>query len=374
MRKILISFLVLISGGAVASSLTEQMQGAAQVMQKLYPMTLLDSEGLTKEQTKMIQGLLTDLDSTFEKAESNVTKLGVHRGLGLKVIRSQIREAKALFETNHKDYAFYVFQQIPRSCYGCHSQDERSTQMILDLKDEDFPSRWDEAEFYQMVRNYPRAVRAYHQFFQSAALKGHTRGMLRALERLTNLYVRAMFNKKKAIGYFSVLSQTEKLTPSVRKEIDSIIDGLKKNKFSLKPFDKDSHHIRTLLDRKLRSDIQLVSRVYGEERITFQIYAKQLEHWLKESEKTEDKAWLLFNLGRIELALHQDFELEQTLSALYLKECIMGYPNTYYAPICFKLYENHLKLMFTGSRGLFMPKDMQQHLDSLKSFIPKEKI
>jgi hypothetical protein len=54
---------------------------------------------------------------------------------------------------------------------------------------------------------------------------------------------------------------------------------------------------------------------------------------------------------------------------LYLKQCVLEYPNNPVAKLCFADYEDSITVAFTGSSGTHIPDDISQELDMMRNLV-----
>ncbi len=58
-----------------------------------------------------------------------------------------------------------------------------------------------------------------------------------------------------------------------------------------------------------------------------------------------------------------------SLPDLYLKQCVLEYPNNPVAKLCFAEYEDFITVAFTGSGGTHIPHDISKELNMMRSLV-----
>ena len=88
-------------------------------------------------------------------------------------------------------------------------------------------------------------------------------------------------------------------------------------------------------------------------------------HYLLSGPPEDEVPYLLYWLALCDRSIEYNYYF--TLSDLYLKECINNYASHSYAPRCYSEYREFMLYSYSGSAGTFLPPEVEDELEELKS-------
>jgi hypothetical protein len=228
-----------------------------------------------------------------------------------------------------------------------------------------------------MTRQYQDAKRYYLSSLQTAQAR-YDHQTISTLDRL--LVIAIDIDKQPAefrqwLSQFSnqlkqQASQAENsaLNPLLR-DIEYWIKGIDNKQSTLLISNLDHNKAKKLIkEHVLQYQGTKGPVIINEEKRPFYIWLRGQLHRLAYQENQlqaqDDRAELLYWLAICDRVL--EYQFQYSLSELYLKECIVGYPGSKYARQCYNELERDMVFSYSGSSGTHIPEDVKNSLETLK--------
>ena len=183
--------------------------------------------------------------------------------------------------------------------------------------------------YSRIVRNFPQAIASFEKFLKN---------------ELTPKYLNDQF--KQWIKQYQFLNSLPQINPKLAAEND--IFALLKSIKKAETFSKD-----------------------GPPLVINQYQAGLLYEYLNTNPTSKRTPEILYNLAIFDSLLDDNFFF--SLTDIYLKDCVVRFPKSKVAQLCFSELENRIELSFTGSRGTSIPADVKSELNRLKKHLKKKK-
>ncbi|MEZ5571059.1 MAG: hypothetical protein R3E64_03460 [Halioglobus sp.] len=288
------------------------------------------------------------------------------------VLTQQLEEVEAVFDMGNKDYALASLKSTLGVCMSCHTQlPAVSTRFTRTNQTHVLANPFEEAEFLFLIRNFDAAMKLYAELIQ-----GYPRNQIQpddleiALYREIYYYVRVARDMEGLSIALRRNSENQQLPERLRNQIKGFaaaVDAVKNEKYP---------HFTDAQGADLRSyaEAELVEGVGGDfsldlpqKVINMLQLSSVLYEYLDENPQTPLKPdifyWLSFGERRY------FYPSLDSLPGLYLKQCVLDYPQNPVAKKCFTEYEDIITVLFTGSSGTHIPDDVSQELATMRSLV-----
>jgi hypothetical protein len=278
-----------------------------------------------------------------------------------------LSETAITFKTGSKDYSYWVLKSTLNNCFACHTQKGLGeTNYTLSLNPN--LGEFNKAEFLFLYRNYSEANKIYEQLLMSYPKKSTTFEMAEtSLNRLMFYQARVLKKDEDNLALLNRLVKNEELPSFLRNNILAWRKYLNIKKFRILESDK----IRTSTDLKkfidTRNAVASQYKLYGQRYLIDLETSAHLFSLLNNPEHKNIKPWVLYWLAFQE----KDYRLNMfdQSTDYYLKECMQKHTKSLAAKLCFELYKEITLDAYTGSRGVDVPKNILQEIESYQKKI-----
>ncbi len=322
---------------------------------------------------KEILSQFNSLNSEIRAAMKDRIFASPAQNIALESFQTHVNEMKTVFESGNKSYAHWMLVSSTSLCMSCHTQLPQTTDSkfgsVTDYTGLSPEKIFSEAEFNFILRRFDLALKGYLLLIDRYSNKNLTAEILdRSVKRVVSIYARVKRDPVAGALQFERFYKNKDLPIVVQNNAKEWLEhfniwkkeGLDDvSKMSAKQvIDFAYQHIKVgNLDNRVEArDPTVVTnlRVSG-----------VLHEYLFQHPKGPETPDILYLLAKTEYALGPFFFF--SLSDLYLKECMVTYPKSTIAKLCYKDYEEHLVLSFSGSGGTHLPADVQNNLRLLKA-------
>lgn len=286
-----------------------------------------------------------------------------------KILTQQLEEVEAVFLKGNKDYALANLRSTLGVCMSCHTQlPAVSTRFTTLNQTQVLTDPFEEAEFLFLIRNFDSAMKLYGEVIQGYPRnKAEPDDLEIALYRQIYYYVRVARDMKTLSLALRRNSENTQLPERLQTQIKGFIAAVDAVQGEPYPHFTDAsgvqlrNYAQTQLGEKLGGDFSLDS---PENVIAALRFSSVLYEYLNANPKTPLKPeifyWLSFGERRY---LYQSMH---SLPDLYLKQCVIDYPQSPVAEQCYAEYEDIITVSFTGSGGTHIPDDVSQELSRMR--------
>jgi hypothetical protein len=368
-------FVFLTAFGCVVAARAEVRDIMEQLMEQVFvlkPLIASESSFNDPANAPEISAALRNMVALSKQVnhEERIRKTGFQ--VSGAVLTQQMEEVEAVFDMGNKDYALVSLKSTLGVCMSCHTQlPAVSTQFTTANQSHVLANPFQEAEFLFLIRNFDAAMKMYAELLQGYPLnKVQPQNLEIALYREIYYYVRVARDMNGLLRALRSNSENQQLPAGLRNQISGFITAVDAIKNEKDP------HFTDIQGEELRSyaQAQLVEEVDGdfsldspEKVIALLKLSSVLYEYLAENPQTPLKPdifyWLSFGERRYFYpSLH-------SLPSLYLKQCVLDYPQNPVAKKCFSEYEDTITVLFTGSGGTHIPEDVTQELTMMRGLV-----
>jgi hypothetical protein len=282
------------------------------------------------------------------------------------LVKDQMQEAYQSFQNGHYDYARRLFQGALDGCSSCHNQIPKSKNLAWEFNPDRLQgSPYQKAEFWFTVRQYHKALPLYENFVANFDPKKNASYQLDlALQRIASILIRNDLDLKKAEDTFLKISANRKIPSATRQKMRRWSEEAKKlNQSGIR-----SSNLKTLQDvetwaKNFLDDYPTTNQTSPDaESIKALFLSGALYQYVHINKNFSPE--VLYYLSRCEEILDDDFFLG--LGNIYLRRCVLEFPQTKMATKCLRDLKQKTELAFTGSSGIQIPEDVAADLKALE--------
>jgi len=354
----------------VDASWSGQMQNMSQDIQKLIPYVYNKDAYSNPANEKRIARALSDIKSQSHKVPEEMGKslLGDDPILtySLNNLKTDLSRASSSFEDGHKEYSRSVLKSAVGHCFRCHSLTTIGAE-----------ARWDLSDFTQLeltseekldlliaARKYKEAFKFAEQEITQPGLADQSPMRFEGLLR-KHLALSLRLNEKprETLNDLNRVLENKKLPMYLEKQVKAWRESLK----GWASFRSKGNNI-DLAEKRIQKGLKLQEFSYDHAGDVEYIWASDLLHEsLMKNQNPKEEGKIYYLLGRAYEVL--DDLGSYGLHEAYYEACIKKSPKTKLAKQCFGRLEASLKMGFSGSSGLSLPKEERKKLDDLKEHL-----
>lgn len=292
------------------------------------------------------------------------------------VLNQQLEEVESVFNSGHKDYALWTLRSTLGVCMSCHTQlPAVSTKFSTMNESHLLVNPFEEAEFLFVIRNFDAALKLYEK-----TIAEYPRNMVpvvdveKAIYRQLYYYVRVARDFKGLVAALKQDKKNKQLPKFLKDRIQSLIgaaDAMKNEKYP-QFTEETKEDLRKFAEKALKEElsgdfsVDLPKKEISALKVSSVLY-EYLNLYPNTTMKPEILYWLSFCERRYRY--HSMYSLPE----LYLKQCVLEYPQSPVAKKCLAEYQDLMTMAFTGSSGTHMPEDISKELKTMQELIKKVK-
>jgi tetratricopeptide (TPR) repeat protein len=357
-------------GNSVKGSWPERMQTMAHDLEELMPYVYSQNEFSSAENRSKIQELI----SNFEKSVELVPQHMGEKLLGgdplikyaISRLKSNTTNAAKAFNENHLDFSRNVLRENLGLCFSCHSTTQFGPQASFSKKIIDTSFRispTERAEFYVATRQFDQAIDMLQGILKSP---GNTLDdphlQIEALRKYLSLQTRVKKDPAAASALLEDFLNNKKLPYFIATDAQawqhSLQDWIKEKSSKTSTLERAKVILKKAKEHQSADGYQTAF-------IEFLRASSLLHDGLRENAEPEYKAEVYYNLGICYDALSEMGTWD--LPEVYFEACVRTVPGTPLSQKCYKDFERTIVLGFSGSAGIFIPKEERDHLDEMKT-------
>ena len=386
-----ISLLIIFSGPGYATSKNQSvkvtMNDVFDSFVKIIPYMNNEMKFKDPNNKKILLKHLTNIKKPFLK-NSHLKKFDLPGFKpSYKLIIEHLNETISTLEDGQTAFANKRMNITANLCISCHTQlpnkSNRFSKKIKLYNRTKFDNDIEYADFLFLVKDYEQSITFYEKSMKKnveenrkiSMLMGksnqnlHNNSINRALKRILTINTKINLSPDKALKKIKDYKKNYKFSADINSELSSWIKQLNNwvkvtKKSSLNNMQGFDQYVTThFLDKNgLYADHQEQDSV-----IKMLVSSGLILNLLNVTKEPKNIQKLYLWLGRIEMNLNYNYFY--SLSDVYLKECILGYPNSRFSQECYLQYKRNMHSDYTGSSGENIPEDVKKELRYLQTKI-----
>jgi hypothetical protein len=281
-----------------------------------------------------------------------------------------LKRTQKFFNSDQKKFARWMTTSAQFVCMSCHTQfPTYGKKMDLSAEQKSMFSDFEQAEFLFASHDFNNAIVIYKKILKNS-LKYDRMVVEKSTERLVVYYSRLQRDFSSAVAFLKEI-ENDKSTPAFLKQ--QAIDLQKQYKFiSTQPsLDPKANSEQQVLDFALNLKNPKGLNYAGPLFAINQYVAGVLYEYLNSHPVTDETPKILLELAIRDDLLDENFFF--SLADIYLRECIVRFPSSKTAELCYSELHERTLASFTGSRGTVVPDDVLADLKKLKKLIKTKK-
>jgi hypothetical protein len=352
------------NNAAPPRSLNEIMAEVGAIMVDLYPL-IVAQRAYTKEETVQFEQSLTRLSALFKESEPLITDKPDGYQVSYEFVSEYLKVLKTLLATRHIDYARGHLYALGEVCASCHTQDTTLRTLFGSLTRADFPSDYAFAELNYITREYDEAIEYYEKFLNSPGRRTELE-IIQPLQRIITIYTQVENQPDKSIDTLKKYLSHPQHTKETRAELKNWINGLEElqksgvAKRAPLTFEALQRYVEKYLGDVDKLSLQIESNAQEE---VWRVWLRgQLYHYLNTRATQAEIPMLLYWLSVIDRSIAYNFFF--SLAELYLKQCVLNYPQHPYAQRCFEEFKHYIGHTYS-QQGFQIPPGIQKELEQM---------
>jgi len=288
-------------------------------------------------------------------------------------LQSHLREMSEAFSAGRKEYSRKLLVATLDGCSSCHTQvPGRALPGWTFRKEEIKGDDFERAEFLFAVRHYQEALNHYAVFIQKFNPKKDDAERLEtALRRELVIYVRVLRDPASGIKTLEPHLKNKSLPKAIRSDLEGWIMGLKKlSKVPAPdPLKASAEEVERFTKKTLDPILKKTGVRFQPESFVGILAASGLIFDLVNNKPSALTPELLRRLALCDALISQGYYF--SLTDNYLRECIVRFPTSPGAQLCFSDLESSLTAAYTGSAGTNIPQDVKDEITRFKIMLKK---
>ncbi len=341
-------------------------------MQALKGYIVSEDQFIDKKNFGEIDSHLKELSSLSKKAAHDPRLQLPGYRVSRQVLENHIEETERVFRLGNKHYARWMLGSTLSICMSCHTQIPTVSRSLKDFESlETFSTPFDQAEFLFATRAFDQAKPFYEKIIQNYPEdKVNSEQAETALERMITYYARIRRNPEAAVLALEQYQRNTKLPPFLKEDMKIWLRSFKDwNKEPvLNPSSATDSEIIEFASKNL--DPKVSGYIMAADNPRAALYLKVsgiLYEYLQQHPDSKATPSMLYWLAICDKGLNNNFFY--SLGDVYLRECIIRFPQTPTARTCYDEYESETVLSYSGSSGTHLPEDVKIDLGRLKALI-----
>jgi len=353
------------SPGSKQKNLNQIMASIGETMVELYPL-IVAKRAFKRDDIKAIDNALDQLSGLFTAAKPFIKEKSDGYQISYEFVSEYLKVVNSELANGHIDNARSDLYALGEICTSCHTQDTTLRTLFSGATRDHFDDDYAYAEFNYMTRNYDEAVKYYEKHLASPNKKTEIE-IVQPLQRIITVYTQV--NNRPADGIAKLKKYLTLKDHSIDTEIqlENWIRGLEQlNNSGLindKPvtFNKLKNYTSKYLGELDELRIEIHSNAKQEvQRVWLR---GQLYHYLNGTPDVNEIPMILYWLSVADRSIAYNYYFSMT--DLYLKQCVLNYPNHQYAHRCYREYREYVDYAYTR-KGDPIPEGIKKELRELK--------
>lgn len=324
----------------------------------------LDSDAakvdLKKSVGKMVQ--------LFNEAKPHLQQRSIAYQISYEVMAQYLDDINSVVQHGDINLARGMLKTVPQLCAGCHTQDNQQKKLFQHVDPKSFKTDFQYAEFSFITRDYDNAVKYYEKYLNLLE-NAKDEDVERSLKRILVIYAQVKKQPQEGAKILTKYLTNNSINKSIREKVNEWVKGLNELETSSVVDENSLQKRQEYIDYYLNQLKSHNSSYFASEKdkVFYMTLRGLLYEYLNNNPVQNDIPTVLYWLAVCDRTLEYSFF--DNLADLYLKECILSYPSHPYAKKCLSEYESYMKFAFTGSSGTYLPADISEEIEFLKSVI-----
>lgn len=358
------------------------MNNALLALIKLVPFYSDDLKFSDPKNAKLITDNIAIIKTSFKTAKhlKQLKKDGFAPSYLL--LNDHIQKIEESYKNGNTSFSRIQLANTLSLCLSCHTQISDSKKPVLSLKAKfinrsDFEADKDYADYLYLTRKYDIALTWYKKSIEQRIVKqnefqkmlGNNSGnwgyvdkeLISSYKNLLSIYLKIYTNPKDAYDFLNTQTKLIK-SKFIKSILENWSDNLKV--WINKKYDFKSKDIANQIIKDVESLNEAIGLYNDVEMLLLSgVVGRALN---ANPTKDESPKYLLW-MGKS--ALHLNKSLFYDLGDFYLINCIEKYPKSKYSKECFQVLKENTEFSYSGSGGVFIPKDKLNQLKKLKKMV-----
>lgn len=359
------------SAESSATSLNVIMTKVGKIMLDIYPL-IVAQRALTSSEIEKLDEALSQLSDLFYASAPFIRQKPDGYQISYEFISHYLLVIKTVLHTSHIDYARSHLYALGEMCASCHTQDTTLRTLFSGIKREALPNDYAFAELNYITRDYDDAIEYYEKFLNSRGRKTELE-IIQPLQRIVTIHTQLQNNPRKALQILEKYTAYKQHSPETLAELKGWISGLKKlvasgvSDIESITFNELQSYVEKYLGKPESLSLQIHST--AEEEVQRVWLRGQLYQYLNTRPKQDEVPMLLYWLSVLDRSIAYNFYF--SLADLYLKQCVLKYPDHPYAPRCFEEYENYVDSTYI-QQGEKIPPGIEREILEMRKALGKK--
>lgn len=360
------------------ASINTIMSEVGKTTLEIYPL-IMAKRALSPQEVARIDKALDKLSALFSAAAPFIEEKPDSYQISYEFISRYLDVVKTVLHTSQIDYARSHLYALGEICASCHTQDTTLRTLFSGTTRDAFSDDYAFAELNYITREYGQAVKYYEKFLNSPGRKTEL-DIIQSLQRIITIYTQVQNNPRHAINVLRKYTSYKYHTAETRAELKNWINGLEAleadgvGNTTAVDFATLRRYVAAYLGDYLESENKnsIASRKQSTAKQEVQrVWLRgQLYHYLNKQPKENEIPLLLYWLAVIDRSIAYNYYF--SLADLYLKQCVLKYPNHPYAPLCFAEYKQYVDHTYV-QYGEKIPPGIKQELMRMQNALEKNK-
>lgn len=350
---------------------SQRMNDMGQDLDMLLPYVYSQQEFIDPANKSKIKEMITEFSQHVETVPQHIgeTLMGKDPIVGFAVgrLRSNTHQALTAFADGHYDFSRSVLRENLGICFSCHTSTQLGPQKSgsnLVLKSSFRMSPNERAEYYVATRQFDKATDVLSGVVRTPSQTlNNPHDQVEALRLYLSLQVRVKKEPAEAASLLDQFLDNKGLPYFVATDAEAWQKSLREWIRERSTSDKNPLDAAKRILNKARQ--QQSSEGYQSAYVDYLRASAHLHEALRQASDKKNQAQIYYMLGDSYESLANTGTWE--LPEVYYEACIRTLPNTVGAQKCYKAYERSIVLGYSGSAGIFVPKEERERLKELKA-------
>lgn len=358
------------ASGPVDKTWSSSMRGMAENLQKIMPYVFSRDEfNDSKNRDDVHLGIKRFAEGVSEVPKhSGEAMLGKDPLIQFSIVRlnSNAKHALQAFDEGHLEYSRTVLRESMALCFNCHTSQQfgpenNFSNVTIDSKFRMYPT--ERADFYVATRQFDKAIDVLESVLKSPAqLLDDPHEQVDSLRKYLSLEVRVKNDPNRAASLLESFLAQKNLPYFIAADAEVWLK-------SLREWQHENNKTQPAIQRansltKKAKSLQM-SGGYQSGFVDYLRVSSILHEGLRSSKDQKEKAHFYALLGSSYETLTEMGIWD--LPEVYYEACIRTLPKSEEAKRCYKEFERSIVLGFSGSAGIFIPKEERERMAELKT-------
>ncbi|MDH5327331.1 MAG: hypothetical protein OEZ68_11685 [Gammaproteobacteria bacterium] len=354
-------------------SLNHIMKRVGKIMLDLYPLIVARRE-LQGPEIQRIDGDLSEMSQLFLQARPYVQDLPDGYQVSYEFISMYLGNLRYHFNKDDMEFTRRQLYALGEICSSCHTQDNTLRTLFYGVSRHHFVSDMDYAEFSYMTREYATATKYYDKYLKSKSRKTEWE-LIQPLQRMVTIYIQVNSEAQALLDLLKPYRTLKQHTPETLSELEGWIRGLQRlvqrngadGAKTVLGFPAMMAEVGRLLGPLENSDEPAAGSAQLD---VMRLWLRgRMYQYLNSNPGAHEVPVLLYWLAVADRSVAYQYYF--SLSDLYLKHCVLQYPEHPYAKRCLAEYENYMRITYTN-QGQRIPEGLENELMLMRKTLTVE--